>query len=521
MRSSGTYSPIKRSASYPEKMALYGHRRSKSGGHESSWWGSPTHRSQAWDPLEDLGFANRREVPGKPIKRRSKYRQLTYLLIGAMFLYCLALWAEHRRLLSKCENVLDYGYNSSEDLMRSRHGPRIVIVSGAYNNVVDGVSRTLNRLVKDLNSNDYQVYIVAPTRDPPALKHYGALLPAPAMKLPFRGEYSLATGLDRCVRELLEEFDPEIVHIATPDVLGTQIQRWALDRNTPLTCSYHTRFNSYLPYYFTGNTLEAIDSTLWWWMVKFYRSCDHVYPPTSNVQKELEGKGFKPDTMRIWPRGINLTSFNPSHRSDEKRQSWGANKDTVVILLVSRMVWEKNLMLFVNTISQLVDMNLPIRTVVAGEGPAKLEVMRLLPHATYLGHQDGGNLSIIYASADIFFFPSVTETWGSVTLEAMASGLAVVVPGGPAGSELVANNKTGMLFNPGNLNDTVAVLKRLVVDSMLRRRLQLSAVDRVRSSQDFTWEHANQMLRGHYTEILSRPPLASLVNQMLGPPENI
>ena len=94
--------------------------------------------------------------------------------------------------------------------------------------MVDGVSRTLNRLVKDLNAHEYQTYIIAPTRDPPALEHYGALLPAPAMKLPFRGEYSFATGLDRCVRELLEEFDPEIVHVATPDVLGQQVQRMRL-----------------------------------------------------------------------------------------------------------------------------------------------------------------------------------------------------------------------------------------------------------------------------------------------------
>ena len=117
-----------------------------------------------------------------------------------------------------------------------------------------------------------------------------------------------------------------------------QIQRWALDRNTPVICSYHTRFNSYLPYYFQGATLDAIDTTLWWWLVKFYRNCDHVYPPTINVQKELESKGFRNETMRIWPRGINLTSFNPSHRSTERRASWGASEETIVILMVSRMV---------------------------------------------------------------------------------------------------------------------------------------------------------------------------------------
>lgn len=507
---SGKASPgggMKRSLSYPEKMALYGHRRTKSNG---------------WDPLEDLGFLNRRDSTGHkhkvPIKqRRSKFKQISYLLLGAVLMYCLLLWAEHRRLLGACENAIDYGFNSSEDLMRERHGPRIVIVSGAYSNVVDGVSRTLNRLVKDLNAREYQTYIIAPTRDPPALEHYGALLPAPAMKLPFRGEYSFATGLDRCVRELLEEFDPQIVHVATPDVLGQQIQRWALDRNTPVICSYHTRFNSYLPYYFQGATLDAIDTTLWWWLVKFYRNCDHVYPPTVNVQKELESKGFRNETMRIWPRGINLTSFNPSHRSPERRSSWGASEETIVILMVSRMVWEKNLHLFVDTIKYLEAAKLPIKAVLAGEGPAREEMMRMLPSATYLGHQDSGNLSVAYASADIFFFPSVTETWGSVTLEAMASGLAVVVPGGPAGSELVQDRDTGRLFDPNDNNSTYEILRELVVNKEARHKLQVAGVEKVRSASDFTWDHANQLLRGHYSEILARPPIASLVEGMMVP----
>ena len=143
--------------------------------------------------------------------------------------------------------------------------------------------------------------------------------------------------------------------------------------------------------------------------------------------------------------------------------------------------------------------------------------MRMLPSATYLGHQDSRNLSVAYASADIFFFPSITETWGSVTLEAMASGLAVVVPGGPAGSELVQDRETGRLFDPDNTNSTYEIIRELVVNKEARHKLQVAGVEKVRSASDFTWEHANQLLRGHYSEILARPPIASLVEGMMVP----
>jgi len=487
---------MKRSASHPEKRLLYGHRKQ---------------RSHGWEQFLDR--TPKRQTNTPTVKRVSRRKQIAILLAIVTMAYCLLLFTEQQRLGSKCENKINYGFNSSETLQMSRHGPRVVIVTGAYNNVVDGVAKTLNRLVKDLQQQGYRVFIIGPTKDPPAMEHHGALLAAPAMTIPFRREYSLTTGLDHCIEEFLEHFDPEIVHVASPDLIGWQIQRWAMERRTPVTCSYHTRFNSYLPYYFSGRTLEAIDSTVWWWMVGFYRQCDHVYPPTLNVQKELVGKGFPNETMRIWPRGINLTAFNPNHRNNTLRAEWGASETTVVILLVTRMVWEKNLKFFIDSVQGLKAKypNANVETVVCGDGPALPEMQRLMPNATYLGHMGAQELSQSYSSADIFFFPSVTETWGSVTLEAMASGLAVVVPGGPSGSELIENNVTGIRYDPSNIHASIDALASLALNRSLRRRLSASAVSRVINAQDFTWEYANQMLRGHYMEILSRPPIASFV----------
>eukprot|EP00041_Stephanoeca_diplocostata_P031968 m.1009686 g.1009686 ORF g.1009686 m.1009686 type:complete len:490 (-) comp24059_c0_seq11:5857-7326(-) len=383
-------------------------------------------------------------------------------------------------------------------------GTRIVIFTGAYNNVIDGVSRTLNRLVKDLLSSNYRVLVLAPTKEVAVQEHYGTILSVPSMKLPFRAEYSVTTGLSQCMRSELEAFNPDIVHIATPDVVAPQVVTWAEKHHTPVVCSYHTRFTSYLPYYFKGLTLDAMDTTVWWWLRKFHKRCEHIYPPTTSVVNELISQGMDKDTMRLWPRGINLTIFNPDHRNYTLRKTWGANNDTVVILVVTRMVWEKNIRLYVDVCRALLDGKAPIRAVLVGDGPALPTVKELLPNALYTGSLAKDELSQAYASADIFFFPSVTETWGSVTLEAMASGLAVVVAAGPTGSELVEDGVTGIRVNITNYGAAVTALSAVVSNQQLRQRLAHNARKRVSNASDWSWAYANNMLKSHYQEILNR-----------------
>jgi hypothetical protein len=135
-----------------------------------------------------------------------------------------------------------YGLDSSLESESARNGTRIVICTGAYANVVDGVSRTLNRLVKDLNDrsdgDNYKILILAPVRDPPAMEHFGAQLPLPSMKLPFRGEYSFSYTLSDCVIQRLTEFRPDIMHIATPDLVASQVRA----RHWPVLCSRPSLF---------------------------------------------------------------------------------------------------------------------------------------------------------------------------------------------------------------------------------------------------------------------------------------
>lgn len=384
----------------------------------------------------------------------------------------------------------------------ARKGPKILMSSGAYNNIVDGVSKTLNKLVGDLQQRDFQVIILAPTGEIPAMEHQGLLYPAPSVSVPFRPEYRFALGLDTCTRQLFEAFNPDIVHVATPDYLGHQVQRWAIEHDVPVVCSYHTRFNSYLPYYLGNNQLlSPVDSALWAWMRLFYGKCEHTYPPTPSVAEELEDHGVQTE-LRLWPRGIDLTLFNTERRSLSLRAQWGASDRTTVVLTVCRLVWEKNLQEIIDSLKLMQAHNENFVAVVVGDGPARPAMQEELPRAVFPGFLNGKNLSMAFASADIFFFPSLTETWGAVTLEAMASGLPVVVADAPGSKELVVDGKTGYVIESGKPHRWANAITELIYKPELRQRLGRNAVEAVRGSGTLTWRHATDMLVGHYKDLL-------------------
>eukprot|EP00730_Choanoeca_flexa_P011275 TRINITY_DN24273_c0_g1_i1.p1 TRINITY_DN24273_c0_g1~~TRINITY_DN24273_c0_g1_i1.p1 ORF type:complete len:539 (+),score=97.84 TRINITY_DN24273_c0_g1_i1:52-1617(+) len=381
-------------------------------------------------------------------------------------------------------------------------GPKVLLSTGAYNNVVDGVSKSLNRLVSDLLARNFQVVIIGPTAETPAMEHFGLLYPAPSVAVPFRPEYRLALGLDRCTRDFFEAFNPDLVHIATPDYLGQQVQTWAVEQKRPIVCSYHTRFNSYLPYYLGSGMLDPVDSAVWAWMRFFYNRCHHVYPPTPSVSDELRSHRITSE-LRIWPRGIDLGLFNVQRRDADLRRAWGADDDTVVLLTVCRLVWEKNLQEIIDTIKILLKQGESFKAVVVGEGPARASMQAQLPEAIFTGFRGGTNLSMAFASADLFFFPSLTETWGAVTLEAMASGLPVIVADAPGSKELVQNGETGFLVKPGRPQRWANAITRLLHDDELRKGLGARALSKVAKTQGFTWERATNMIVGHYSDLLN------------------
>lgn len=353
---------------------------------------------------------------------------------------------------------------SSDALPRKR---RVALFTGAYSHIRDGVSLTLNKMVAFLEANGHEVLVFAPTNPTPAIRSVGKLLSVDSMPIPGRSDYRLSLSLNSNLQDKLNAFDPDVVHIATPDVLGFEALIWAKMQAKPTACSYHTRFNSYLKYYNFG-FIEPLSWLLWG---TFYGHCDHVYVPSKEISEELAAHGISSERIRPWARGVDTDLFSPAFRCPSWREALGIAEGEVTVLLVCRLVWEKNLELFAKAIEGLQSEGIKFKSVVVGEGPAREALQRRLKHTTFVGNLKGADLSTAYASSDVYLFPSTTETFGSTTLEAMASGLPVVVADASGSSTLVRNGRNGFVASAKDVGAFVAHLRALVTQPDLRRRM--------------------------------------------------
>lgn len=382
---------------------------------------------------------------------------------------------------------------------------RIALFTGAYSNIRDGVSLTLNKMVAFLEQNGHEFEIFAPTTEKPALEAVGKVLSVPSIPVPGRPEYRLSLLLSRYLQKELSRFNPDIVHIATPDIVGFQALLWAKLNSVPTACSYHTRFNSYLEYYNFG----FVEPASWLIWKEFYGHCDHVYVPSKEIKEELESHGINKD-VRIWARGVDADVFNPNFRCQDWRHQVGVGEDEVVVLLVARMVWEKNLELFAKTIERLQASGVKFKSVVVGEGPARKDLQKRLPDTAFLGSLKGVDLSTAYANADIFLFPSVTETFGSTTLEAMASGLPVVVANASGSNSIVDNNVTGFIADPKRVDEFVGYTERLILDSSLRA--SMGEAGKKRAITHFQYSKIFGDLIGFYTDLIIGDRISNELN---------
>jgi glycosyltransferase involved in cell wall biosynthesis len=401
---------------------------------------------------------------------------------------------------------MDLATTSSAEALRSSRAAappasappkRIALFTGAYNHIADGVSLTLNRLVDHLQRQGAEVRVFAPTVDDPAIDHAGTLVSAPSVALPGRSDYRFTLGITPSVREELEAFDPTLYHIATPDLLGRHALTFAQATDTPVVASYHTHFSSYLKYYH----LDLLETALWSYLRRFYQQCRHVYVPSTAMAEVLRGHGIT-DGLRLWQRGVNTDRFAPRHRSAEWRRAHGIRDDEVVVTFVSRLVWEKGLDVHADVIRRLEKRGVPHRSLIVGDGPARADLERRLPNTIFTGFLEGDDLARAYASSDLFLFPSDTETFGNVTLEAMASGLPTICADAAGSRDLVDDDTTGLLCPPADTEAFVDAAQRLILDTQLRERMGAAAY---RRAQEFSWATILERMNRYYDEVLGRP----------------
>lgn len=371
---------------------------------------------------------------------------------------------------------------------------RVALFTGNYNHISDGVSLTLNRWVAYLESQGASVLVFGPTIDQPQVQHQGRLIAVPSIAAAGRPEYRISLGFPKSARKKLDDFNPNLIHIATPDVLGKRARSWALKRNKPIVASYHTHFSSYLGYYH----LQFLEPLLWKYLASFYRPCKHIYVPSKSMVDVLRQHGIN-QGLKIWARGVETDRFTPDRRDESWRAEMGFEKEDRVLCFVSRLVWEKDLKTVIETIKKIEESGSLIKTLIVGDGPACQEMESKLPKTVFTGYLTGTDLAKAYASADIFFFPSDTETFGNVTLEALSCGLPAVVADATGSKSLVEDGKNGFIVPPKNPDAFAERILQLAENKTLRTSMAKAAR---RFALNFSWPAINAGLLHNYLEVL-------------------
>jgi glycosyltransferase involved in cell wall biosynthesis len=341
---------------------------------------------------------------------------------------------------------------------------RVAVVTETYPPEVNGVALSLQHVVEGLHARGHWLQLIRPRLDPadrPApRKRFDELLvrgmpipryPGLRMGLPARGALTALWSAQR----------PDLVHIATEGPLGWSALKAALQLKLPLVSDFRTNFHAYSRHYGIGWLQRPIVS----YLRGFHNRTAVTMVPTEGLRAELTGLGF--ERLAVVMRGVDTQAFDPALRSAALRATWSAGAHTPVMLFVGRLAPEKNLGLLVESFAALRALRPDARLVVVGDGPSRAVLRAAVPDAVFAGTRRGTDLAAHYASADAFVFPSMTETFGNVTPEAMASGLAVVAFDHAAAGQLLRHGENGLLAPLGDGAAFVRCVQRLAREPAL------------------------------------------------------
>lgn len=343
----------------------------------------------------------------------------------------------------------------------------MALVTETWPPEINGVAMTLARLASGLGEKGVAVQVVRPRQldsagfDAPGLEHL--LMPG----LPIPGYQGLRFGLPAVgrLRRYWTAHRPRVVHIATEGPLGWSALRVAEQLGIPVTTSFHTNFHSYCRHYGLGWLNRAVMG----YLKSFHNRTLCTLAPSEPCARSLEANGYL--NTGVLGRGIDTRLFNPCKRNDTLRRLWGAREKTLVALYVGRLAREKNLEVAVDAFTAL-KRNAPDACMVwVGDGPERAKLSRRLPDHIFVGAKTGEALAQHYASADVFLFPSLTETFGNVVLEAMASGLAVLAYRYAAAGQHLSHGHNGLVAPYGDRAAFSEVAMALGADPGLVRRL--------------------------------------------------
>jgi glycosyltransferase involved in cell wall biosynthesis len=374
---------------------------------------------------------------------------------------------------------------------------RIAFFTESLLPLVDGVSHTLGPQFAGLEEEDIEFRVYAPFAPPAHISWQPHTRRVRSFTFPLYRDYRISVPAGRRIAAELDEFKPDIVHVVSPTPMAVWAQAYARSRGIPVVGTFHTHFVAYFPYYHVRG-LERLGWSILRW---FYGRCAVTFAPSSSIVEELKAHGLT--NVRLWSRGVDSRRFAPAWRDDALRARLGVDERTPLVLLVSRLVKEKDMDDLVAMDAVLRRRNNSYRLALVGDGPMRAQLQRELPHAHFAGHQSGPELARWYASADIFVFPSTTETFANVVQEAMSSGLPAVVTdrGGPQG--VIEPGRSGLVARANDPEDLADKVETLLRDRDLRAAMSQSARQR---AQERSWPAVNAVLVREYQNIAGRRP---------------
>lgn len=348
----------------------------------------------------------------------------------------------------------------------------VALISETFSPEINGVANTLGRLVDGLRGRGHRVQLIRPRQDvdqqqvadDDLLLTRGWPLPGyPGLQW---GQSSLHKLLRRWQRQR-----PDVLYIATEGPLGLSALRAARRLAIPVVSGFHTNFQQYTGHYGLGLLTRAMTNYLRW----FHNRTQLTLVPSIGQQVDLERRDFV--RLALLARGVDSQLFHPRRRSDELRASWGLEADDLAVLHVGRLAAEKNLGLLVKayTALQQAHPQRRMRLILVGDGPLRASLQAQLPEALFCGLQRGEALATYYASGDLFLFPSLSETFGNVVLEALASSLGVVAFDQAAAAQHIHHGHNGMLARPGDEAGFCEAACELLADAEVLRRIRLNA----------------------------------------------
>lgn len=371
----------------------------------------------------------------------------------------------------------------------------------------DGASRTMFQLINRIDTSKFD-YLFVYGSGPDSFSGFKSFK-VPTLNIPINKDYCLA--IPQLVRfrleKALDQFNPEVIHISTPSILGFFALNYAKKRNIPVLSIYHTHFISYSRFYLHRFTSLIYPAEQWIKkrMKKFYNSCDKIYVPTVAMITALKAMGIAEERMSLWQRGIDRQLFSPS-KADQSWIRHITQNDKPNILFASRLVWEKNIRTLIDIYEELERQKIDCNFIVIGDGKAREEAQYRMPNAYFLGKKSHEELARFYASADIFVFPSTSETYGNVVTEAMASGLPCVIGNEGGSASLIDHGRTGFKCHAYNAKEYVYFMARLLENPGLTAEIKENALA---ETAKLDWDKLSQRYFTDIDQLTAITPVAS------------